>query len=112
MEWDLGVEGLAYLAAMSLGFGVIAQAVMWRSATHWLWLIGAATFFIAGLLISEGWFGSATEEELQPNIDGLSRDEALLAIVPGIISVYVTWAVGHRRRAQRTDRLRHQPSHP
>lgn len=108
----MGLEGLAYLAAMSVGFGVIAQVIMWRSATHWLWLIAGATFFVAGLLISEGWFGSATEEELQPNIDGLSRDEAYLAIVPGVVSVYVTWAVGRWRHDHRPGPLRHQPTHP
>jgi hypothetical protein len=38
-----------------------------------------SAFFVAGLLISEVWFGSAAQADLQPNIDGLSRDEALLA---------------------------------
>ena len=32
-----------------------------------------------GLLTSEVLFGWATEEELQPNVDGLSRDEVLLS---------------------------------
>jgi len=76
---------------MSLGFGAIAQLVMWRATTHWLWLIAAATFFASSLLISEVWFGWATQEELQPNIDGLSFDEVLLGIVPGIVAVLVTW---------------------
>jgi hypothetical protein len=104
-QWDIGLTGLAVLAAYSLGFGLIAQVVMWRSVTHWLWLIAAATFFFAGLVISEVWFGSATEAELQPNIDGLSRDEALLAFIPGIISVYITWAVGRRHHPH------HRPRH-
>ena len=90
MDWDMGVKGLGVLAAFSLGFGLIAQLVMWGSTTHWLWPIAAGTFFIAGLLISEVWFGSATEEELQPNIDGLSRDEALLAFIPASIAVWIT----------------------
>jgi hypothetical protein len=98
MHWDLGLGGLAYVAGMSLAFGVIAGFIMWRSTSHWLWLIVTGTFFIAGLLISEVWFGSATEAELQPNIDGLSRDEALLAFVPAMIAVWVTWAVGRRHR--------------
>ena len=33
------------------------------------------------LRASEGLFGWATEEELQPNVDGLSRDEILLSSV-------------------------------
>jgi hypothetical protein len=99
MHWDLGLGGLAYLAAMSLAFGAIAEVVMWRATSHWVWLIAAGTFFVAGLLISEVWFGTATEAELQPNIDGLSRDEALLAFVPAAIAVWVTWAVGRRHQA-------------
>jgi hypothetical protein len=39
------------------------------------------------------WFGSATEAGLQPNIDGLSRDEALLGVVPAVIAVYITCAI-------------------
>jgi hypothetical protein len=96
MQWDMGLKGLAVLAAYSLGFGLIAQIVLWRSATHWLWVIAAGTFFVSGLLISEVWFGSATANELQPNIDGLSRDEALLAFIPATIAVYITWAIGRR----------------
>jgi hypothetical protein len=34
-----------------------------------------------GLFTSEVIFGWATEEDLQPNIDGLSRDEVLLSSV-------------------------------
>ncbi|MGZ4151840.1 MAG: hypothetical protein ACXVP3_05295 [Actinomycetota bacterium] len=104
-QWDIGLKGLAVLAAYSLGFGIVAEVVMWRSATHWLWLIAAVTFFVAGLLISEVWFGSSTGAELQPNIDGLSRDEALLAIIPGIVAVYITWVVGRRHHAP------HRPIH-
>ena len=37
--------------------------------------------FGVGSVTSEGLFGWATEEELQPNIDGLSRDEVLLSSV-------------------------------
>ncbi len=32
-------------------------------------------------VISEVWFGWATQEDLQPNIDGLSFDEVLLGMV-------------------------------
>jgi hypothetical protein len=104
VHWDIGLQGLGVVALYSLGFGLIAQLVMWRSTTHWLWLIAAGTFFIAGLLISEVWFGSAIGEELQPNIDGLSRDEALLAFIPASIVVWITWAFGRRK-------MRHRPGH-
>jgi len=35
-------------------------------------------YFVIGLFVSEVWFGWATEEDLQPNVDGLSFDEVLL----------------------------------
>lgn len=84
MQWDLGIQGLALLLLMSLGFGISAQAGVGRGAPGWVWLAGTAGFFASGLLISEVWFGWATAEELQPNIDGLSFDETLLGLIPGI----------------------------
>ena len=91
MRWDLGLQGLGLLIAMSLGFGVVAQLVVGRVTTRWLWLIAAAGYFVGGLFISEVWFGWATQEELQPNIDGLSFDEVLLlGLVPGIVTVLIT----------------------
>lgn len=81
MQWDLGLQSLALLAAMSLGFGVLAGLVAGRGLAHRLWTstITAVACFAVGLLTSEVWFGWATEEELQPNIDGLSFDEVLLS---------------------------------
>jgi hypothetical protein len=100
MQWDLGFQGLGLLIAMSLGFGAIAQLVVGRATTRWLWLIAAAAYFVGGLFISEVWFGWATAAELQPNIDGLSFDEVLLiGLIPGIATVLVTWYVTRRRRS-------------
>jgi len=102
MQWDLGLQGLGLLVVMSFGFGAIAQLVIGKATTRWLWLITAATYFVAGLFISEVWFGSATEAELQPNIDGLSFDEVLLiGLVPGILVILVTWYVTRRSRLHR-----------
>jgi uncharacterized membrane-anchored protein len=102
MQWDLGFEGLGLLVVMSLGFGVIAQLVVGSVTTRWLWLIAAVTYFVAGLFISEVWFGWATEAELQPNIDGLSFDEVLLiGLVPGILVVLVAWYVTRMSRHHR-----------
>ncbi|HEU4539750.1 MAG TPA: hypothetical protein VFR23_01360 [Jiangellaceae bacterium] len=99
MEWDLGFQGVGLLVAMSLGFGVIAQLVAGRRSTRWLWFIAAITYFVSGLFISEVWFGWATEEELQPNIDGLSFDEVLMiGLIPGIAAVLITRYVTRRRR--------------
>ena len=86
MEWDLGLAGLAVLGVMSAGFGLIAKLVVGWS-TRWVGSIAAAGFFVAGLVVSEVWFGWATEEELQPNIDGLSFDEVLIGLLPGILAV-------------------------
>ena len=81
MQWDLGVNGLLYLAAMSLGFGVLAALLVGRAAAYRLWaaVITTLACFGVGLVVSEVMFGWATEEDLQPNIDGLSRDEVLLS---------------------------------
>lgn len=99
MRWDLGLQGVMLLVAMSLGFGLIAQLVAGRATTRWLWLFAAAGYFVGGLFISEVWFGWATQEELQPNTDGLSFDEVLLiGLVPGIATVLVTRFVTRRIR--------------
>ena len=99
MQWDLGQQGLAVLAVMSLVFGVVAQVIAGRATTRWLWLIAGAVYFVTGLLVSEVWFGWATEEELQPNIDGLSFDEVLLVAVPGLAAVLFTRWFARRQRA-------------
>ena len=91
MDWDLGLQGAALLLGMSLAFGALAQLFAGRRTTRWLWLIAAGTFFVAGLLTSEVWFGWATEEDLQPNVDGLSFDEVLFfGLLAGVASVIVT----------------------
>jgi hypothetical protein len=111
MRWDLGPQGLGLLIAMSLGFGVIAQIVGWKATTRWLWLIAAAAYFVGGLFISEVWFGWATQEELQPNIDGLSFDEVLLiGLVPGIAAALVTWYVTRRTRRRSTHATSSRPA--
>ena len=106
MQWDLGLRGLGLLVLMSLGFGVVAQLIGGRAITRWLWLIATAAFFLAGLFISEVWFGWATEEELQPNIDGLSFDEVLIGLVLGILAVLVTRKVSRSRRSHPSHRSR------
>ena len=101
MEWDLGSTGLLYLAAMSIIFGLLAQLLSWRAGPRWLWALVAGVYFGVGLLVSEFWFGWATEEDLQPNIDGLSRDEVLLAgLVPVAVAVVVTRWMARRDARQ------------
>jgi uncharacterized membrane protein len=110
MQWDLGLQGLGLLVAMSLGFGIVAQLVVGRATTRWLWLIAAAGYFVGGLFISEVWFGWATQEELQPNIDGLSFDEVLLlGLVPGIVTMAVTRYMTRRARRRSGDPASNRP---
>jgi hypothetical protein len=104
VDWDLGLKGLGLLVAMAAGFGIAAQLVAGRHRTRWLGLIASMTYLIAGLFVSEVWFGWATEEDLQPNIDGLSFDEVLLlALIPGIVAVVVVRSMV-KRTEQRRDK--------
>lgn len=112
MQWDLGLAGLGLLVVMSLAFGGVVGFAAGRGTTRWLWLIAAAGYFVGGIFISEVWFGWATEEELQPNIDGLSFDEVLLfALVPGLAAVLITRYLERRRhRGTVAGRHGHQPT--
>jgi phosphatidylserine synthase len=106
MQWDMGFAGIALLAGMSLAFGAVAHILMASRTTRWMWLIAAASYFVGGLFVSEVWFGWATEEDLQPNVDGLSFDEVLLlGTLLGVAAVFVTWLLtrthqprGHARQ--------------
>jgi hypothetical protein len=90
-------QGLVVLALMSLAFGVLTQIVFWGMASRWLWLAASAAAFLGGLFISEVIYGWATEEELQPNIDGLSFDEVLIGYGIGIALVLVARYLAARR---------------
>ncbi len=92
MLFDLGLTGLGLLIGLSLGFGVVAQLVVGKAGTRWMWLIAATGYFIGGLFASEVLFGSATIDEIQPIIDGLALDEAgLIGLGIGVAVVLVTW---------------------
>ena len=83
MRWHLGLQGLECSPSFRSASASSPSSSAWRQATRWLQPIAAAGYFVVGLLISEVWFGWATEEDLQPNIDGLSFDEVLLGLLPG-----------------------------
>lgn len=101
MDWDLGLKGLLYLAVMSIGFGLLAQLLSGRAAPKWLWALVSTGYFGVGIFVSEFWFGWATEEDLQPNIDGLSRDEVLLVgLLPVAGAVVATRWMARRRARQ------------
>jgi membrane protein implicated in regulation of membrane protease activity len=112
MEWDLGLRGLGLLMLMALGSGVIAQLVAGGKTTKWLWLITAAVCFVTGLLTSEVWFGWATEEDLQPNIDGLSFDEVRLTVVLSAVVVVLVARFVARRTGPHSHGHSQHGSHP
>ena len=103
MQWDLGLQGLAVLAAMSLGFGVAAGLLVGRDLAYRMWALGITTVacFGFGILTSEVLFGWATEEDLQPNIDGLSSDEVLLSSLLVTVVVVLVMRYAARRRSVR-----------
>jgi hypothetical protein len=95
MLFDLGITGLGVLVAMSLVFGVFAH-VLGRAETRWLWLIAAGGWFIGGLFASEVLFATATVDEIQPIVDGLAFDEALLGGLIGgvLVTLVMRYATG------------------
>jgi hypothetical protein len=99
MQWDMGPEGLAVLAGLSLLYGLGAGLLVGDGWPRRLWATGITTVacFAAGLLTSEWVFGWATEEDLQPNIDGLSRDEVLLSSFLTTLVVVVVMRLLARR---------------
>jgi hypothetical protein len=100
MRWDMGINGLGLLAAMSLAFGLIAHLIVGKGLTRWLWLWSAIAYFLAGILVSEVWFGWATERELQPNIDGLSFDEVNLVTLAGLIAALIARYMVRRKKRE------------
>jgi hypothetical protein len=102
MQYDLGLSGLGLLVVTAMGFGVVAQLVAGRAGGAWMWLIGAVAWFIGGLVASEAIWGRATVQELQPMIDGLLLDEAMLGgFVLGVPAVLATWFLGRRGAVHR-----------
>lgn len=112
MQWDLGWEGAALLGVISLGFGAFAGLLAGGGANRRIIATAVTTVacFGAGLLTSEWLFGWATEEELQPNIDGLSRDEVLLSSFLTTVVVLVVLRYVVKRRA-RTSTGERRPAH-
>jgi hypothetical protein len=103
MVFDMGLTGLGILAALALGFGALAQVITWRSGTRWMWLVAAVGWFIGGLFVSEVMFATYAEAEIQPIIDGLAFDEALLGgLVVGLAVALATWFVTRQFRREST----------
>lgn len=114
MEWDLGIQGAALLTLISLGFGAAGGLLAghdWGRRLRTA-VIATVACFGAGLLASEWVFGWATEEDLQPNVDGLSRDEVLLSsLLTTAVVVLVVRYVAHRHEGRHAlGRHRARPS--
>jgi uncharacterized membrane protein YhhN len=98
MTFDIGLGGIGMLALISLAFGIGAQVLLGRGHTRWMWLIGAVAWFVGGLAASEVVWGTLTETEIQPIVDGLALDEALLGgVIAGVTAVTITWFATRRR---------------
>jgi hypothetical protein len=101
MQYDLGVIGAALLLVCSLIFGAAAHLVL-RADTSWMWLIGTVGWFVGGLVASEVIWGSMTQDEIQPIIDGLALDESLLGgLILGLPAVIVARLIAGPRQAER-----------
>jgi hypothetical protein len=114
MQWDLGLQGLALLGVMSVGSGVFAGLLVGKGAAYRLWATAITTIacFVLGLVTSEVLFGWATQEELQPNVDGLSRDEVLLScVVTTAVVVLVMRYLARRAQAQKHEIGRRHEGH-
>jgi hypothetical protein len=104
VQWDLGFQGLATLAGLAIALGVVAQLLFWSRATWWVGPVAAIAYLVIGIVVSEVMFGWATEVELQPNIDGLSFDEALAAWVVSLAAVVAIRYLARGRVQQLTRR--------
>jgi uncharacterized membrane protein YhhN len=102
MQLDIGLYGVGLVILLALAFGIIAQLIVGRSTTRWLWLIGAIAYFVGAILMSEVLFATATIDEIQPIMDGLAFDEALLGgLVLGTIAVAAVWLTTRRSHQHR-----------
>jgi hypothetical protein len=99
VQWDLGAQGLALLVAMSLAFGAFTQLAFLGRGAWWAGVVATVGALLLGLIVSEVWFGWATEVELQPNIDGLSFDEVLVSyLIGGVIVLVARYMTRDRTR--------------
>ena len=103
MQFTLGLQGLGLLLVISVAFGVGAQLLLGgRAHSRWLWVIGAVGWLVGGLFASEVLWGSMTEEEIQPIIDGLAFDESLLGgLIAGLGSVLIALLASAELRIHR-----------
>jgi hypothetical protein len=98
MNFDLGSTAQQIVIFYAIGFGAVAQLLIGQRGPNWIWLAGALGWLAGALFASEVLFSSATIDEIQPMIEGLAYDEALLGgLVTGLLAVAaaVLWHRGH-----------------
>ena len=94
MQFNLGSTAQVIVIFFAIGFGAVAQLVAGARASRWVWLAGAIGWLVGAVFMSEVLFATATVDEVQPIIDGLAFDEALLGgLVGGLVGAGLTWAV-------------------
>ena len=94
MLFEIGNYGIQIVIGFAVGFGAIAQVIAGRNANRWLWVAGTLGWIVGALVVSEVLFGTMTEEQIQPIIDGLAYDEALLGgLIGGLVAFVVAWMV-------------------
>jgi len=92
MTYDIGSTGQIIVLGFAFGFGAIAQVILGRSRSSWFWLAGALGWAVAAVFASEVLFATATVDQIQPIIDGLAFDEALLGgLLGGVVLVAIAW---------------------
>ena len=102
MQFDLGSTAQVIVAFFALGFGAVAQLIVGDRASRWLWVVAAAGWVVGAVFMSEVLFATATQDEIQPIIDGLAFDEALLGgLVGGVVAAAATWAATRQVPATR-----------
>jgi len=98
MQYDLGSTAQVIVMLFAIGFGAVAQIVAGNRATHWLWSAGALGWLVGAVFMSEVMFATATIDQIQPIVDRLAFDEALLGgLVGGLVAVSATWALTRHR---------------
>lgn len=99
MTWDLGLQGISVLLAMALASGAVATLTSGNGLRHRIHtgIATAVACSAIGVFTSAVWFGWATEEDLQPNIDGVSFDEVLLSVlVTTAVAITIARRIAHR----------------
>ena len=102
VTYNLESLGLTILIGFSFGFGAIAQLIVGKRGTGWLWLAGTVGWFIGGLVASEVIVGTMTVDEIQPIVGGLAFDEALLGgLIGGLLFDAAAWLLTRQTTGER-----------